>query len=155
MVGVVFLLVLLAIAGVVLVVVLASKFDEINKRNLASDREAQQSSVAWLRTEREAVRLRSDIEHMKAQAELRPLVLETKKAILQGRADKRLLDAVFARRALDDVLGMGSQSRENDPIEAAAGKLLTEIENRKADGEATDDLEAALSVLRTMSGRAA
>lgn len=142
-----FLIAVLIIGGGVLVLRLGI---EENNRRLAAEEERQKNSIAWLRKEREAVRLRNDIAMIAEQAELRPLVLETKKAILQGKADKRLIDAVFARRALDDVLGASSQPAEPDPIEAAASKILEEIENRRADGKETADLEALLRGLRGM-----
>jgi hypothetical protein len=127
---------------------------EENKRRLAAAEERQKNSIAWLRKEREAVRLRNDIAMVNEQAELRPLVLETKKAILQGKADKRLLDAVFARRALDEVLGMGAPStREADPLDAAALRIAEEIENRKADGADTADLDRLLSGLRGLADK--
>ncbi len=126
--------------------------NEDNKRALGKKEERQKESVQWLRKEREAARLRQDIAAIKEQDELRPLVLETKKAILQGKADKRLLDAVFARRALDDVLGMGPPPRDEDPMEAAAAKILEEIESRRADGKDTSDLEALLRGLRGLGG---
>ena len=124
---------------------------EENKRQLAAAEERQRNSIQWLRKERDAEGLRNDIANIKEQAELRPLVLETKKAILQGKADKRLLDAVFARRALDDVLGTSSQPHESDPFDAAKAKILEEIEGRKADGRETGDLEALLRGLRAMT----
>jgi len=126
---------------------------EENKQRLAAAEKRQKNSIEWLRKERDAARLRNDIAWTEQQAELRPLILETKKAILQGKADKRVLDAVFARRALDDVLGMNTQQRDADPIEAAAAKILEEIENRRADGEDTGDLEELLRGLREKGGK--
>jgi hypothetical protein len=134
--------------------VLWMHYEEGNRR-LAHAAERQKNSIEGLRKERELARLRNDIAYIKEQSELRPLILETKKAILQGKADKRLLDAVFARRALDDVLGAGGATPEPDPLERARIKLLTEIENRKADGQDTADLEAALRALRSVNGSAA
>ena len=78
---------------------------EENKKRLAAAEERQKNSIVWLRKERDKARLQHDIAMIKEQAELRPLVLETKRNILQGKADKRLLDAVFTRKALDEVLG--------------------------------------------------
>lgn len=129
--------------------VLWMHYEEGNRR-LAAAAERQKHSIEGLRKERDLARVRNDIAYIKEQSELRPLILETKKAILQGKADKRLLDAVFARRALDDVLGMGAQPVGGDPMEAARIKLMTEIESRRADGKETADLEAALRVLRTL-----
>jgi hypothetical protein len=148
---VVFVVGILIVGAVVLLLFMA---DETFKKRLADAEDAQRGTIQWLRREREAARLRNDIEWTKEQAELRPFILETKKAILQGKADKRLLDAVFARRALDDVLSAHPAQTEEDPITAAAEKLLEEIESRKADGQETDDLEAALRALRGMRGSA-
>lgn len=127
--------------------------NEENKKRLAAAEKRQKESIEWLRKERETVRLRNDISAIKEQAELRPLILETKKAILQGKADKRLLDAVFARRALDEVLEMKSRPRDFDPIETAAMNILEEIESRRADGADTGELEALLRNLRQAGGR--
>ena len=149
---VVILIGMLIIGAVVFLLVIT---DDTFKKRLADAEEAQRGSIQWLRREREAARLRNDIEFIKEQAELRPLVLETKKAILQGKADKRLLDAVFARRALDDVLGLNPQPAEPDPLEAAARKIMEDIESRRADGQDTSDLEVVLRHLRELGGKAA
>jgi hypothetical protein len=127
---------------------------EENKKRLAAAEERQKNSIEWLRNERDKARLQNDIAMIKEQAELRPLVLETKRNILQGKADKRLLDAVFTRKALDEVLGAGSQAPEADPIEATAARILEEIESRKADGQDTAELDAALRTLRGMKATA-
>lgn len=138
---------LLAAGGFLL---LAWHFDEETKRRLAKGEQLQKNSVEWLRRERDAARLRREIADIKQHDELRPVVLEAKKAILQGRADKRLLDAVFARRALDDVLTDKPQREDVDPIEGAVAKILEEIENRRADGQDTTALEELLRELRGM-----
>jgi hypothetical protein len=143
------LAILVIVAGALFLVV-AWHFDEQTKLRLAREEERRKNSIEGLRREREAARLRRDIAVIKEQDELRPLVVETKKAILQGRADKRLLDAVFARRALDDVLGMGVPAQESDPIEATVARIMEAIERRRADGAETDDLERALDGLRNL-----
>jgi hypothetical protein len=138
------LAILVIVAGAAFLVV-ARHFDEQTKLRLAREEERRKNSIEGLRREREAARLRRDIAVIKEQDELRPLVVETKKAILQGRADKRLLDAVFARRALDDVIGMGAPAQESDPIEATVARIMEEIERRRADGAETDDLGPVLN----------
>lgn len=129
--------------------------NEDNKQRLAAAERRQKNSIEWLRKERDKARLENDIATIKEHAELRPLVLETKRNILQGKADKRLLDAVFTRRALDEVLGTSPQSAEADPLEAASARVVDEIENRKADGQETGDLDAVLRALRGLKGRPA
>jgi hypothetical protein len=133
---------------------LAAKRERFEKR-LSDEEEERKNSVEWLRGELEAERIRNAILRQKNKAELEPLVHEINKAILQGKANKGMLDALLARIALLKAhdLNVEEKSQVDGVVDAMATMALGEMESRRADGRDTDDLEAIVETLRQASDK--
>lgn len=105
-----------------------------------------------LRKEREIVRLSNQVDDAREWAKLRDLRIQAAKARLQGKADEHRIDGVVTRRALDDLMNGGPQIDDAPPLVVAERHLVEEIENRKADGKDTGDLDVVLQRLRQGRG---
>jgi hypothetical protein len=111
--------------------------------------ETAAETITRLKQDLTIIRLENSIEAEKMWTRLGPLKIEAKGANILRNRDERLLGAVIARRSLDEVLGQGQAPRViEDPLSSAVAALTDEIENRKADGQPTADLDEALNKIR-------
>lgn len=101
-----------------------------------------------LRKEREIARLENGIEAEKMWAQLRPAKIEASAAGVLKQRDQRLLDWMLTRQALDQVNG-GPRVGDTNPLATAMAAVSEEIENRKADGGDTRELEELMRRLQS------
>ncbi|QWG14281.1 hypothetical protein KMZ29_06245 [Bradyrhizobium sediminis] len=140
--------------GVVLVaafLICGLLIDNQNLRNRRSWEERDRKlKIKRLREENEIIALE---QHKKFLEEIRPLKTEAKGASLLKIRDEQTVDALLARDALSKTIEMlrgAPRLIDGNPLASSVSALVEEIENRRADGAETTELEEIVRQLRTI-----
>jgi hypothetical protein len=149
------LLILFSLAVLCGLVAFAVSCDaETREQREAREAAERKATIARLKDENQILGLKNAITAKQQLGELTPLKIEAKGVGLVQRRDERLLEIMAGRQAMMQLfeqimLGRTPRTIDGDPIATAAAALADEIEQRKADGEETADLETALDLLRS------
>lgn len=126
----------------------------IENQNLKNRRQWEERDrklkIKRLREENEIIALE---QHKKFLEEIRPLKTEAKGASLLKIRDEQTVDALLARDALSktiDMLRGAPRLIDGNPLASSVNALVEEIENRRADGAETAELEGIVRQLRAM-----
>ncbi len=149
-----FVLVLVGLFALVVIGIVSECNDYFKKRKAAAEAKALAEKIARLRKEHQVLRLENNIEAEKLWSQLRPMKVEARAAGVLKQRDERMLDWMMTRQALDQVIG-GPRTIDANPLATATAAIGEEIENRKADGGETSQLEELMRRLRGFGERGA